>query len=113
VAGANGYLNKLSDKKTLIGAINSILNTGSYLSPDLVTELVKASANKESLNPLDKLSTRKSEIATLLVLGDGNIEISNKLNIQLTTVSTHKNKIFNKLKIKNLVELINLFNNYR
>ena len=113
VAGANGYLNKLSDKKTLIGAINSILNTGSYLSPDLVTELVKASANNESLNPLDKLSTRESEIATLLVLGDGNIEISNKLNIQLTTVSTHKNKIFNKLKIKNLVELINLFNNYR
>ena len=113
VAGANGYLNKLSDKKTLIGAINSILNTGSYLSPDLVTELVKASANNESLNPLDKLSTRESEIATLLVLGDGNIEISNKLNIQLTTVSTHKNKIFNKLKIKNLVEFINLFNNYR
>jgi DNA-binding NarL/FixJ family response regulator len=113
VAGANGYLNKLSDKKTLIDAINSILNTGSYLSSDLVAEFIKASYTNQSLNPLDKLSTRESEIATLLVMGDGNIEIANKLNIQLTTVSTHKNKIFNKLKIKNLVELINLFNNYR
>jgi DNA-binding NarL/FixJ family response regulator len=110
VAGANGYLNKLSDKKMLVNAVDTILKTGNYLTPKIVNELVKASTNKESSNPLDKLSKREREISELLVKGDGNIEIANKLSIQLTTVSTHKNKIFNKLNIKNIVELISLFN---
>jgi DNA-binding NarL/FixJ family response regulator len=110
IAGANGYLNKLSDKKKLTNAVDTILKTGNYLTPNIIKELVKASTNKESINPLDKLSKREKEISELLVQGDGNIEIANKLNIQLTTVSTHKNKIFNKLNIKNIVELIGLFN---
>lgn len=110
IAGANGYLNKLSDKKKLTGAVDTILKTGNYLTPDIIKELVKASTNKQSINPLDKLSKREREISELLVQGDGNIEIANKLSIQLTTVSTHKNKIFNKLNIKNIVELIGLFN---
>ncbi len=110
IAGANGYLNKLSDKKKLTSAVDSVLKTGNYLTPDIIKELVKASTNRESINPLDKLSKREREISELLVQGDGNIEIANKLNIQLTTVSTHKNKIFNKLNIKNIVELISLFN---
>lgn len=110
VAGANGYLNKLSDKKKITRAVHTVLTTGNYISNDLVSELVKASSSKESLDPLSKLSTREREIANLLVLGEGNIEIANKLDIQLTTVSTHKNKIYSKLKIKNIVELINLFN---
>jgi DNA-binding NarL/FixJ family response regulator len=109
IAGANGYLNKLSDKKKLTNAIDTILKTGNYLTPEIIKELVKASTNKESINPLDKLSKREREISELLIQGDGNIEIANKLSIQLTTVSTHKNKIFNKLNIKNIVELITLF----
>ena len=110
IAGANGYLNKLSDRKKLTGAVDTILKTGNYLTPEIIKELVKASTNKQSINPLDKLSKREREISELLVQGDGNIEIANKLSIQLTTVSTHKNKIFNKLNIKNIVELIGLFN---
>ncbi|GGA79676.1 DNA-binding response regulator [Flavobacterium palustre] len=110
IAGANGYLNKLSDKKMLVNAIDTILKTGNYLTPNIVNELVKASTNKTSTDPLEKLSKREREISELLVKGDGNIEIANKLSIQLTTVSTHKNKIFNKLNIKNIVELIGLFN---
>ena len=110
IAGANGYLNKLSDKKMLTNAVETILKTGNYLTPDIIKELVKASTNKVSINPLDKLSKREKEISELLVHGDGNIEIANKLNIQLTTVSTHKNKIFSKLNIRNIVELITLYN---
>ena len=49
---------------------------------------------------------REIEIANLLVRGDGNLEISNNLGIQMSTVSTYKNRIFEKLKINNLVELI-------
>lgn len=109
IAGANGYLNKLSDKKELINAVEIILKTGSFLTANILSNLIKVSTNKESMDPLDKLSKREKEISELLIQGDGNIEIANKLNIQLTTVSTHKNKIFSKLRIKNIVELIGLF----
>ncbi len=110
IAGANGYLNKLSDRKKIVAAVDAVLKTGNYLTTDIIDALINASAGKESLNPLDKLSKRELEISELLIKGDGNIEIANKLNIQLTTVSTHKNKIFSKLKIKNIIELITLFN---
>lgn len=110
IAGANGYLNKLSDRKKIVAAVDAVLKTGNYLTTDIIDALINASAGKESLNPLDKLSKRELEISELLIKGDGNIEIANKLNIQLTTVGTHKNKIFSKLKIKNIIELITLFN---
>ncbi|GIZ09259.1 response regulator transcription factor [Flavobacterium sp. UMI-01] len=110
IAGANGYLNKLSDKKKITTAVDLVLKTGNYLTNKILTDLIRTTANKETSDPLEKLSKREKEITALLIKGDGNIEIANKLNIQLTTVSTHKNKIFNKLRIKNIVELINLFN---
>jgi DNA-binding NarL/FixJ family response regulator len=110
IAGANGYLNKLSDKEKIILAVDTVLKTGNYFSPDVISAIINASINKESMNPLDKLSIREMEISELLVEGNGNLEIANRLNIQMTTVSTHKNKIYNKLNIKNIVELIAIFN---
>jgi DNA-binding NarL/FixJ family response regulator len=110
MAGANGYLNKLSDKDKIILAVDTVLKTGNYFSPDVVTAIIHASNSKEPVNPLDKLSKREMEICELLIEGHGNLEIANKLDIRMTTVSTHKNKIFSKLNIKNIVELITLFN---
>jgi len=112
IAGANGYLNKLSDKEKIILAVETILKTGNYFSADFVSTIINASINKQTMNPLDKLSKRELEITELLVEGNGNLEIANKLDIQMTTVSTHKNKIFNKLNVKNIVELIAVFNNH-
>jgi DNA-binding CsgD family transcriptional regulator len=48
----------------------------------------------------------------LLVNGNGNLEISNALELQPTTVSTYKNRIFEKLGISNLSSLIAIFNLY-
>jgi DNA-binding NarL/FixJ family response regulator len=110
LAGANGYLNKLSDKETIILAVESIFKTGNYISSGIMSTIIYATNHKESANPIDKLSKRELEISELLLEGNGNIEISNKLNIQMTTVSTHKNKIFSKLHVKNIIELINIFN---
>ena len=64
---------------------------------------------KAGLNAIDNLSNREFEIAKLLISGEGNLEISNKLNIQMSTVSTYKNRIFEKLNINNVVSLSELF----
>ncbi len=109
IAGANGYLNKLCDEETLVFAVDSILKKGSYFTPEIISKIVSASINKTAINPLDSLSKREYEISELLLSGDGNIEIANKLNIQMSTVSTYKSRIFEKLNVKNLVELISIF----
>ncbi len=109
-AGADGYLNKLSGEDKIVEAVKSIMTTGKYLTAAIINKLTENHRNNEPINPFDKLSTREIEIARLLIKGDGNLEISNNLGIKMSTVSTYKNRIFEKLKLNNLVELIEQYN---
>jgi len=108
-AGANGYLNKLSSEEKMMFAINSIFESSSYISAELLTKLVHTRTSNKIINPLEVLSKREHQIAQLLIKGNGNLEISNMLDIHMSTVSTYKARVFEKLKINNLVELINLY----
>ncbi|TDE31769.1 MULTISPECIES: response regulator transcription factor [Flavobacterium] len=109
LSGANGYLNKSCSEKKIIEAVTIILENGKYISSEIANKIVEATLNKKTINPLDLLSKREFEITSLLVNGNGNLEIANKLNIQMSTVSTYKIRVYEKLKINNLVELIGVF----
>lgn len=111
-AGADGYLNKLSGEDKIVEAVKAIMEDGKYLTPAIINLLNDNNLKNEPVNPFDKLSKRELEISKLLIKGDGNLEISNNLGIQMSTVSTYKNRIFEKLKINNLVELIEKYNLY-
>ena len=111
-AGANGYLNKLCSEEKMMFAINSIFESSTYISAELVNKLVEAKGRKKAINPMDILSKREHQIAQLLINGNGNLEISNMLDIHMSTVSTYKARVFEKLKISNLVELINLYKTF-
>ena len=54
------------------------------------------------------MTKRELQIAEMYAEGYGNLEIANQLDIKQNTVSTIKKNIFDKLKIENLVELIDL-----
>ena len=109
-AGANGFLSKLSEEEEIKRAIVKIKNQGDYLSPTTQTLLMNSIHNPKLLNPLIGLSERELEIAELYAKGLGNLEIANQLDIKQNTVSTLKKRIFEKLKIENIVELIGLIN---
>jgi len=112
-AGANGFLNKYSKDEEIIKAVQLLLENGKYIS-DVVKEAILQNAlSKNPINPLEKLSDREIEVAELLVSGEGNLEISNKLNIQMSTVSTFKTRIFDKLGISNIVRLVEILNIYK
>lgn len=108
-AGAQGYLNKLSSENKIIEAVKTILDGGNYMGDKIKEKISGSTFNKVSGNPLDVLSGRELEIAGLLVKGDGNLEIANKLDIGTSTVSTYKSRIFEKLEISNVVSLIEKF----
>jgi DNA-binding NarL/FixJ family response regulator len=112
-AGANGYLNKLSDSDTIVKAVKTVLEGGKYISSDIMDKFIAFSQKKkESNNPLESLTHREFEIAELLVKGYGNLEIANELDIKMTTVSTHKLNIFKKTHITNIIELSELFKKF-
>lgn len=111
-AGANGYLNKLCSEEKMIFAIKSIFESSTYISQELVSKLLDIKGPQKVVNPKDVLSKRELQIAELLIEGNGNLEISNKLNIHMSTVSTYKARVFEKLKIHNLVELIKLYKTF-
>lgn len=111
-AGADGFLSKTSDEESIKEALTDFFEKGFYHSP-LTQQLLKLSEfNAELLNPFQLLSNREMEITKLLAQGLGNLEIANQIQIKQNTVSTYKNRIFEKLKCTTLLELIQLYNKY-
>jgi len=104
-AGADGYLNKLSSEEKIIEAVNTILNGELYIGDTIKNMLAQHPDAMLYDNPFFLLSNREMEITLLLVNGEGNLEIANKLNIRMSTVSTYKSRIFEKLGVSNVVSL--------
>ncbi|MCY4780070.1 response regulator transcription factor [Sphingobacterium sp. UT-1RO-CII-1] len=112
-AGASGYLNKNTAMSELKNAINHIMVRGKYMS-EAVKELYiqKLTSSKSSFdenNPLNKLSNREMDVAKHLIKGLGILEISTSLNLSSSTVSTYKSRVFEKLAVQNIPDLIELF----
>lgn len=112
-AGANGFLSKLSEEDDAKQAIQKMVNTGEYISPVTQALLMNSMRNRSLINPLFSLTERELEIAKMYAEGLGNLEIANQLDIKQNTVSTVKKRIFEKLKIDNMVELIELIKDHR
>jgi DNA-binding NarL/FixJ family response regulator len=111
-AGADGYISKLSTTQQIEEALHSIIKNGKYTSNKIRDKIMDSFLLNTSDNPLENLSPREMEIATLLVKGFGNLEISNTLGLKATTVSTYKTRVFEKLELSNLSDLIQTFNLY-
>lgn len=113
-AGANGYLHKHTSEQEIRDAIFSVLHHGRYVSGSLQSFLMDSFIQKKDQpeNPLLLLSNREIEVAELLVQGMGGIEISTSLSIQMSTVSTYKKRIYEKLGVSNVAELIEKFRLY-
>jgi DNA-binding NarL/FixJ family response regulator len=106
--GAEGYINKLSKVDEISEAVNKMFSDGHYYPYGIVNQLLQTSP----LDFIKTLSEREYEIFILMVKGFGNLEISNAMNIQMPTISTYKKRVHNKLKTKNLAELIKLYEAY-
>ncbi len=107
--GANCFLNKLCSEQVLVQAVKSLFSEGSYFTPEIFSLL----ANKEKTRTeIDHLSQREFQVFKLLAEGNGNLEVANILEIEVPTASTYKKRIYKKLRIKNIVELLNIYNKY-
>jgi two-component system invasion response regulator UvrY len=107
-AGADGYVVKQAPEGELKTAIQTIMNNDKYISPLIKQHLIKGlgNASAASQNPLSSLSNREMEVMHQLIKGASVAEISNALSLQISTISTYKSRIFEKMEVNNIVELV-------
>jgi DNA-binding NarL/FixJ family response regulator len=111
--GVKGYLNKNSDEKEIVFAVQTVLAGKTYFSEHYKDILLGKNESTYSIkNPFDLLSQREMETALLLLQGKRSSQICSELNIQPSTVTTYKIKIFTKLGVNNVVDLEKLANLY-
>lgn len=114
-AGANGYLEKkYAVEEEMVFAITTVLKNEVYMSPATRQQLIGQTINERQpeINPFTSLSSRETEVMHLLVKGMMVTKIAENLHLQMTTVSTYKTRIFEKLGVSNVVELADKVKRY-
>ena len=111
--GAKGYISKDASEAEIENAIHNVLNNKRYISASLMETIANSALGHNTDNPFDKLSPREFEIARHLIRGEALSEISNKLNLHSSTVSTYKNRVYEKLNCRNIIDINSLAKLYK
>ena len=106
-AGASGYLSKGATTSTIKRAILKVFKGGIYLSSAMARKLT-FEKNQDKTSFYNKLSTREIEVLNLIFSGKKNKQIAIELEINPKTVSTYKSRLMKKLKVENMIALIDL-----
>ena len=105
-AGASGYMNKDVAPDELIKAIRRVLAGGRYVSPALAEKLA-VELGEESGRPVhERLSDREFEVLRMIASGKTVSEIADQLHLSVTTVSTYRARILEKMNLTTTAELM-------
>ena len=104
-AGASGYLTKESAAEKLAEAIRKIAAGGKYASTAIIEKL--AFDFSDSDKPLhETLSDREYQVFGMISIGKSLTEIGVDLSLSVKTISSHRTRILEKMKMKKNAELI-------
>lgn len=105
-AGASGFLTKGADPEELTTAIRKLLGGGMYVSSALA-ELIALNLSQDSDAPLhEKLSNRELEVLRMMASGKTLTQIAEALHLGVTTISTYRAHLLEKLALGTTAELI-------
>lgn len=105
-SGAAGYLNKGCSPDQLFEAIARVARGGLFVTPELAERLAFGVRSDAPDSPLDSLSNREMQVLKLLAGGRTVGDIARELSLSVNTISTYRARLFEKLDIKNPVELV-------
>jgi two-component system invasion response regulator UvrY len=117
-AGAMGYLHKRCSAQELAQAVRQVHSGSRYITPSVASHLIpegkSTNANKgDRSSPFSKLSAREMTVATMMSNGQSIQEVAKKLCISSKTVNTYRYRSFEKLAVKNDIELTHLAIQYK
>ena len=104
-AGAAGYLTKESAGDELVGAIKKVVAGGRYISPSLAERLASYLTTDVQKAPHERLSDREFLILRMIASGKQVSQIAREISLSVSTVSTYRARILQKMDLKNNAEL--------
>ena len=105
--GVEGYLSKKISRKDLVAALNDVKLGYIHLS-DEASRALSEFKKRIFEYPEIKLSAREKEIVALMMKGNTNREIAEKLFISESTVETHRKNVYRKTDAHSLPKLIQI-----
>lgn len=105
-AGASGYLTKESAPDQLVAAIRKVAGGGVFISSGVAERLALELGCNHDPAPHTLLSDREYQIFRMIATGMPVGGIADELSLSVKTVSTHKTRILQKMKMASSAELI-------
>ena len=108
-AGARGYIMKQETSDLIVKAIHTVLKGKVYVSDSIVSDILDIFTGKSDVSnmpSIEKLTNRELDIFRMIGRGVSTGDIAKKLNISVKTVGTYRERIKEKLNLKNAAELV-------
>ncbi len=106
--GVLGFISKGSSVDEMILAIRRVMAGKRYLCNEVANNLALQNLPGNEESPFAKLSQREAEVVTLILQGKTIQEMADMLVLSDKTVNTYRYRLYEKLQIKNDVELTRL-----
>ena len=110
--GAVGYLTKESSAEEMAAAIRKVYKGERYLSAEIAQKIAINSLQSGPDSPFDLLSEREMQVMLMITSGMSAQDIADRLFLSAKTINGYRYRMFEKLAIKNDVELIYLAMKY-
>lgn len=104
-AGAAGYLGKDNIHEDIIKAIRTVLLGKRFITPTVAEKLAQAFESDANQMPHEKLSDREFDVFKLLATGKPVSDIADQLCLSVTTVSTYRARVLEKMNLKSNADL--------
>lgn len=104
-AGASAYLGKDNIHEDIIKAIRTVLLGKKFITPSVAEKLAQALEGDSNQLPHEKLSDREFDVFKLLAGGKAVSDIADQLSLSVTTVSTYRARILEKMNLKSNADL--------
>jgi DNA-binding NarL/FixJ family response regulator len=105
--GAFGFIPKSSDMRTLINALNQVLQGDPYF-PEGLNEALDD--DNDLAEKIASLTPQQYKVLTMLSDGLLNKQIAYELNVSEATIKAHMTAIFRKLRVNNRTQAVILLN---
>ena len=105
--GALGFISKSSPVDEMVTAIRRVMTGQRYLCAEVANNIAFLGLPGHE-SPFSKLSQREAEVVSLILQGKTIKEMSEMLALSDKTINTYRYRLYEKLKVKNDVELTRL-----
>ena len=104
-AGASGFVVKAASTDELVAAVRKVAGGTVHVTQSIMEQMVGNLGRRQTDTPESVLSNRELQVLVRLARGATTVEISQALNLSVSTVETYRSRIFEKLGLRNVSDI--------